>query len=324
MRPHLILVLVLVVATATAAWTPTATAQSTSVEELERRLQKAKEEKARRDAASARAREDTEAERRKREAEVARAESERKAQEARMATVVVQTDAPCTLSINGKEAAKLSAGITEVRVAPGQMLIGCASTEERVSYDGELEARSGQNALLRISLATKVAESRSTRAAALEREAQARRAVEAKARLEAETKAACDRGERSTMHPTVSSGVVRQACPGLEWTAQDNGRDVGWQEAQAYCRGLGGGWSLPTVEQLQWLYDANLPSFSCGGNTCRVSNQLRLSSFWFWSAEPNGSSRAWAVHFGNGERYPGSVDSPSGAYSSRALCVRRP
>jgi hypothetical protein len=302
-----------------------AQAQGTSVEELERRLQKAKEARAQREAAAAKEREAAEAERKRREAEAARAAAERKAQEARQANLVVQADAPCTLFVNGKETAQLPKGIAEVKVSPGQKLVSCASSEEKVAFDGEIEARSGQDTVLRVTLAVKVAEIRSARAAALEREAQARREAEAKAAVEAraaaEAKAACDRGGPRAMQPFSGGGVLRQCATGLEWTAQDNGRDVNWSEAQSYCRGLGGGWSLPTVEQLQSLYNANLPGISCGKLSCKVSNQFRLSSWWFWSSEPNGSSEAWDVFLFDGSR---GSDRVGNRLNGRALCVRRP
>jgi hypothetical protein len=217
----------------------------------------------------------------------------------------VQADAPCALSINGKEVAKLVKGITEVRVSPGQKLVSCVSSEEKVSFEGELEARSGQDTVLRISLGSRVEEIRSARAA-----------VEAQARAE------CDRGDRSLMQPTVDDGVLRQCGSGLLWTRSDNGSDVDWSHAQSHCRGLGGGWSLPTVAQLQSLYNKDLPGIPCGsGRTCEVSDRFRLSNTLFWSSEPNGSSEAWLVGLFYGDRYSGHV----GTSSFRgALCVRRP
>jgi hypothetical protein len=299
-------------------------AQGMSVEELERRLQQAKEAKAQREAAVAKEREAAEAERKRREAEAARAAADRKAQEARQANLVIQADAPCTLFVNGKEAAQLPKGITEIKASPGQKLVSCASSEEKVAFDGELEARSGQDTVLRVTLAAKVAEIRSARAAALEREAQARRDAEAKAAAEAraaaEAKAACDSGGPGAM-PRIGSGVLRQCGTGVEWTAQDNGRDADWSEAQSRCRGLGGGWSLPTVEQLQSLYDARLPGISCGNLICKVSNQFRLSDWWFWSSEPKGSSEAFLVNLSNGNQLSFHVGDRR---NNRTLCVRRP
>ncbi len=115
---------------------------------------------------------------------------------------------------------------------------------------------------------------------------------------------------------------VLQQCSSdrLFWTRTENGRDVNWSQAQAHCQGLGSGWSLPTAAQLQSLYDKNLPDIACGSFACKVSNQFRLSGYWFWSSESNGSSEAWGVSLVYGDRYSYRV----GTSDYRALCVRRP
>jgi hypothetical protein len=95
-------------------------AQSTSVEELERRLQKAKEEKARRDAAATRA---------KSGADAARNSAEASART--QARLVVSTDAPCTLTVNGNPIGDLRpGGARSVQVPPGEQLVECASSAD--------------------------------------------------------------------------------------------------------------------------------------------------------------------------------------------------
>jgi hypothetical protein len=108
---------------------------------------------------------------------------------------------------------------------------------------------------------------------------------------------------------------------GLEWTRSDNGSDVDWAGAKAYCSRLSGNWSLPTVDQLQSLYDKSLAGVQCGKFTCNVPSAFRLSSTWFWSSEPAGSPGAWLVALYGGRRDSSLVDYSNG---SRALCVRRP
>jgi len=270
-----------------------------------------------------------------------------------MATLVVQADAPCTLFVNGREAAQLPKGITEVKVSPGQSLVSCSSSEEKVAvFEGELEAKSGQNSVLRISLAARVADIRSTRAAALEREAQVRREAEAReaqvrreaqareearvaearrradaaaAQAAAEAKAACERREPGVMQRGASSGVLRHCGTGLEWAARDSERPVDWWEAQSFCRELGSGWRLPSDKQLRSL-QGHYPKSPCPGQSgeCAVSNLFQLSGTWFWSSRPvrdekgNFLGQAYVIptHYGGmGEahvdvRYP------------RALCIR--
>jgi formylglycine-generating enzyme required for sulfatase activity len=119
----------------------------------------------------------------------------------------------------------------------------------------------------------------------------------------------------------VSGDIVSDTRAGVEWTRADNGSKVNWSEAQSYCRKLGGGWNLPTREQLESLQNKDLPGIPCGQATCVVPNQFKLSNLWFWSSEPNGSSEAWGVSLTNGARGSHRVGSSNG---HRALCVRRP
>ena len=124
----------------------------------------------------------------------------------------------------------------------------------------------------------------------------------------------------------VADGV-RDYEQGVVWAAQDNGSDVNWSSAGQYCRSLGGGWSLPTVAQLEGLYDASgrfarAVTLQYGTYDVKLATPLIQPTGWgYWSAESNGSSEAWAVVLNNGFR-----DSDDVSFTSlrRALCVRRP
>ena len=108
----------------------------------------------------------------------------------------------------------------------------------------------------------------------------------------------------------------------LEWTKQDNGGDIDWQGAMAWCNQKGGNWRLPTAAELKRLFDRSGSSTTpCGEGTCKVSPQFRLSKWWFWSSERNGSSEAWSVNLYGGYRYSDHIGRRS---NGRALCVRRP
>jgi hypothetical protein len=256
-----------------------AQAQSPSIEELEQRLQKAREEKARRDAAAAKA-----------NADAARAAA-KPAAPANTGRLVVEVDAACELRVNGERVRSFNAADTAVITVPaGEQLIECMSTAQPGARARKvIEVSSGKQAVLTLSV--------------LAAEGPARAADATAKRFQ-----------------VVSDSVVLDTQGSVQWTRSDNGRDVNWSQAQAHCQGMGSGWSLPTVAQLQSLYDKNLPGIPCGTFTCKVSNQFRLSNFWFWSSESNGSSEAWGVALGNGDR-----DSTHVGYGIlRALCVRRP
>ena len=122
---------------------------------------------------------------------------------------------------------------------------------------------------------------------------------------------------------TAAGNSVRDAQTGLTWAAQDNGSDIDWNAAGNYCATLGVGWILPTVAELQGLYDSSGSlTQSCVANaTCKVTPAIRLTSLWFWSGEPKGSSEAWGVSLADGTQPSSPVNN---VYYWRALCVRRP
>jgi hypothetical protein len=105
---------------------------------------------------------------------------------------------------------------------------------------------------------------------------------------------------------------------GLTWTTEDNGSDVNWNQANAYCSNLRLGgfsdWRLPNIDELQGIYDVDV---NVGGRY--VKGNLQLSG-WEWSnSQVDASGWAWAFSFGNGERYSFRL----GGGDGRTLCVRR-
>jgi hypothetical protein len=114
-------------------------------------------------------------------------------------------------------------------------------------------------------------------------------------------------------------GLVRQCGSGLIWTKDDNNRgrleqlrpgfvyanspfiDTSWQDARNWCEQKGGGWRLPTSEELLSLYDSRLPctmSSPCN----KVSRKFGLSSKLFWSSDIVSDSAVWIVDLSDGFR----------------------
>ncbi len=186
--------------------------------------------------------------------------------------MVVRTDAPCALNMNGDALGKLPAGITKVRVSPGQKLVSCVSSEEKVSFEGELEARSGQDTVLRISLVSRVEEARSARAAADERAAQTRREAEVQAREEAEARAQAD--ALAKRFKALSGDVVSDTQMGVEWTRSDNGSNVNWSQGQSYCSGLEGGLKLTQFRGHLILKEEGVRN---GKNQAAVSGRIQAA-----------------------------------------------
>jgi Protein of unknown function (DUF1566) len=110
----------------------------------------------------------------------------------------------------------------------------------------------------------------------------------------------------------------------LMWTVRDNGSDVNWNEAKAYCEAcrVGGysDWRMPTIEELEGLYvkensykprDADYPA--------HIAKPFILTDLGHWSSTLNDSSSAFFFGFYFGER---NAHYLSVRYY-RVLCVRR-
>jgi len=99
----------------------------------------------------------------------------------------------------------------------------------------------------------------------------------------------------------------------LMWTANASNDDMIWDSAKNYCTNITVGgysqWRLPTIDELQGLYDENLPNHMRG--------QFRVSFPFVWSANA-GADAAWAFYFRDGKRHYNR-----GYSTNRALCVRR-
>jgi formylglycine-generating enzyme required for sulfatase activity len=128
---------------------------------------------------------------------------------------------------------------------------------------------------------------------------------------------------RELDHEAATKSVSAQSetsSGGLEWAGSDNGADIDWRDATSYCVGKGRGWRLPTSAELQANYQNGHPTL-CGGVTCKVVSNSRLTGPWFWSNEQSDLSHAWGLLLTNGVPSASHVLTRD---ASRALCVRRP
>lgn len=220
----------------------------------------------------------------------------------------------------------------------------CPFAPAPFAADAELESLERQYEALEAEQAKRVAEEKAqaraqAEAAAkakAEAEARARAQVEAEARAKAEAEARAEAAARAQAEAEAArraaqearsrpshfledagGGVLLQPSSGLQWTQSDNGFDIDWDAASAYCAAKGGGWRLPSTAELQSLMGGE--GTDCDGYTCEVSPLFRLTDPFFWSNETNGSSEAWNVLLNTGHRhsYRRSFDS-----YHRALCVR--
>ena len=292
-------------------------AQQPTLEELQRRIDAGIAAKAKREATAARAAADQAVPERK-------SVAARKAEEAPRSTLVVRTDADCELSANGKSLGTVNADVIRAfKISGGEHLLECRSTEIGSVVDTQVKSlQSGGQAVLLLELEEQV---QAVKQAHAQKEEE-RRADEA-AERQRQAKAAADRQlcqADSKLLIEQSADVLRQCQVGLLWTQSDNGTDVHWMDATNHCNGKGEGWRLPTVAELEGIFDL-AQSVPCGvpGSrlTCKASAKLQLSSSFFWTNQREGSSEAFAVYLADGT--PNAVHVEA-RYFMRALCVRRP
>jgi biopolymer transport protein ExbD len=269
---------------------PSATAEP-DLDALTRRIESAKAEAAKKEQARA-------------------AEAARLAAAKQQATLVIKADADCQLTVNGEGKGKLTANQTQsIDVKPGDQLIECVTTDGTSAYAQETKTvAAGAQAVVVLSPTAAIA--------ARQQEAQQRAAAESAAR-----------NPGNLGFVDLGGGILKDTKTGLEWTQSDNGRDIDWNGARNHCAARGGSWRLPSVAELQAIYDANVPSpkvcwhHIVASYTCKVSPLFNLTGPGYWSDEASGSANAFGVSLAYGNRLFSLVGNADGY---RTLCVRRP
>ena len=124
-------------------------------------------------------------------------------------------------------------------------------------------------------------------------------------------------------------GTVLDTSTNLMWAAKDNGSDISWAEAKFYCETYRGGhyddWRLPTLEELEELYDEG-KSYTA---KCNNSNSIHLatklidvSCFYSWGSETNATTGESIIFdFGAGIQ---SAFASQMTYFLRVIPVRTP
>ena len=97
-----------------------------------------------------------------------------------------------------------------------------------------------------------------------------------------------------------SEGVITDTTTNLQWYVGPN-QDTTWDQADAWVKNLtvaGGGWRLPTTDELNGIYDT---SKSSNVNIDKVFGSYN-TYLWVWSTQRSSSS-AWIFTFNSGGRY---------------------
>ncbi len=125
-----------------------------------------------------------------------------------------------------------------------------------------------------------------------------------------------------------TDGTVLDTRTNLMWAAIDNGENIDWDDAKAYCENYTGGgysdWRMPTLRELKPLYDGNItssnpPTGGCGGGY-HLTELIHLTCCCPWASDTkDGGSLAAYVGFNGGDVF---WNRPSGYYDLRVLPVR--
>jgi hypothetical protein len=223
------------------------------------------------------------------------------------ATLVVKTDMNCNWTLDGQAMGLLKAGDSrDLPVSPGEHLIRAATTDEVVAVRIKLAAFEGQKAI------------------------NIRLKVEHDQRLKNQLAETSSKQSEAgvALHTTWTDPDT-----GLMWAGEDNGSNVNWNQASEYCSKLKlagfSNWRLPTIEELQGIYDPNVSiksEFDYGVVTTHVKGNLKLTG-WYWSSSLGDNpgtqlQTAWTYIFHHGPEEQPKLYILDWTYTFRALCVR--
>lgn len=232
------------------------------------------------------------------------------------ATLVVESDATCNLRIDGVSEGSVLVGVSRLKVTPGRKIVNCVSLQELAAvFEAEVEATRGAESVVHIALADKALGIWAERAAALEREL-------LRTKPTSQEQAVSKMSERLRV---VSESVLLDVRWDLHWQRRNKTGLSTWAEATAFCRSLGKGWRLPTVDQLRSLFDRDLPRTYCGSQSCNISDRLLVSHDEFWSSEVvswerwSWEPRVWIVSLLHGGSRKAN---PENGTEGSTLCVR--
>lgn len=123
----------------------------------------------------------------------------------------------------------------------------------------------------------------------------------------------------STQRFVKTTVTVMDTRTGLMWASRDNGDDINWHEAEAYCRAFNGGgyndWRMPTQKELATLFD-----LEAGGESgYYIAGNIDITGCCIWASDKSGAKVAsFDFDYGNPDwGHPGSI------IESRALPVRQ-
>jgi hypothetical protein len=211
------------------------------------------------------------------------------------ATLLVTCDLACNWKLDGEAKGRVDAGASiKVKVEPGQHIVSAATEDGIDKLEKEIEIMPPGQTIVHIAL-------QSVRDARLFAEQQVQR-------------------EQAAL-------VWTDPATGLMWAKKDNGRYVTWLQATDYCHNLQlagqGDWRLPTIDELQGIYDADPddPGYDAYKYFAKGGLQLSASE---WSSSLGNALDAWAFNYTPIYSMKPFTSLLNNKTYNHALCVRRP
>ncbi|RJX28877.1 MAG: DUF1566 domain-containing protein [Desulfurivibrio sp.] len=124
------------------------------------------------------------------------------------------------------------------------------------------------------------------------------------------------RAQMDSRFAAVGSDAVLDHSTGLMWAARDNGTDISWEEAKAFCENYRGGghadWRLPTLAELDTIFEHDSAS------RFKAFKPITLTGCCPWTSDVR-RNRARTIFFMTGEI---NTFAKTASSSMRALPVR--
>jgi hypothetical protein len=117
-----------------------------------------------------------------------------------------------------------------------------------------------------------------------------------------------------TRYVVQGGGLVSDTATGLTWQQTVDAGSYTWSAAMTHCAGLGTGWRLPSLTELQTIVDDTKVSPAIDG---AVFPNTPAKDFWTSSVYAQIPTEAWVDNFDSGDTFDVSVTTPN-----RVRCVR--
>jgi hypothetical protein len=97
-------------------------------------------------------------------------------------------------------------------------------------------------------------------------------------------------------------GTITDTQKGLMWADKDNGLPINWDDGWQYCKNFKGGgykdWRMPTLVEIQTLYDPTLS----GQSDYSIIKPIQTTAQSLWASETRGFEAA-RFNFTHGRTY---------------------